>query len=185
VLRSAYDFASEFESCFPENIDDRGEIIELYKTMLETSEQLIQRRQVTSGFFITVIGAILGLVGFMFDRKESMESFLILSLPALFLASILCRSWHNLLVNYGKLNAAKFKVISKLEKSLAIRMFDAEWVALGKGLRRSKYQSFTTTEAGVPKVIMYFFLICCVGVIVSILYPILVPTFSIVMGVAP
>jgi hypothetical protein len=171
LLRSAYDFSTEFEECFPDKLKDRGEIIDLYKTMLETSEQLIQRRQVTSGFFITIIGAILGLIGFLFDRKESTESFLLLSLPALLLAALLCRSWHNLLVNYGKLNSAKFKVISKLEKSLGIRMFDAEWIALGKGLRRNKYQSFTTTEASVPKVIMYFFVICCVAALAFVLFP--------------
>lgn len=46
-LRSAYDFSGEFDDCFSPKVKDRNELIELYKTMLETSEQLIQRRQVT------------------------------------------------------------------------------------------------------------------------------------------
>lgn len=157
LLRSAYDFSSEFDECFPKIIKDRGELVELYKTMLETSEQLIQRRQVTSGFFITIVGAILAGLSYVFDKKDSIESFLWISLPGLLLAALICRSWHSLLVNYGKLNAAKFKVIGRLEAAIGTRMFDAEWIALGKGVRRSKYQSFTASEANVPKVLMIFF----------------------------
>ena len=50
----------------------------------------------------------------------------------------MCRSWKNLIDNYGKLNTGKFKVIQKLERSLDARIFTAEWVALGKGIRKKK-----------------------------------------------
>jgi hypothetical protein len=170
-LRSAYDFSSEFDECFPKSIKDRGELLELYKTMLETSEQLIQRRQVTSGFFVTIVGAILAGLSYVFDKKDSMESFLWISLPGLLLAALICRSWHSLLVNYGKLNAAKFKVIGRLEAAIGIRMFDAEWIALGKGARRSKYQSFTTSEANVPKALMIFFGLAAVASFAFLVYP--------------
>lgn len=62
----------------------------------------------------------------------------------------LCNSWRNLIDNYGKLNASKFRVILKLEQSLSAQMFSAEWAALGKGRRPQKYQSFTSTENMVP-----------------------------------
>lgn len=63
---------------------------------------------------------------------------------------LLCNSWRNLIDNYGKLNAAKFRVILKLEQSLSAQIFSAEWAALGKGQRPLKYQSFTSTENMVP-----------------------------------
>ena len=173
LLRSAYDFSSEFDECFPKSVKDRSEIIDLYKTMLETSEQLIQRRQVTSGFFITIVGAILAGLSYVFDHKESVVAFLWISVPALLLATIICRSWHSLLVNYGKLNAAKFRVIGRLESEIGTRMFDAEWIALGKGVRKSKYQSFTASEANVPKVLMFFFGFSAVAALVFLVHPII------------
>jgi len=65
---------------------------------------------------------------------------------------LLCRSWRNLIDNYGKLNTAKFKVINRMEIDLPVQAFSAEWVALGKGVRKEKYRSFTQTEKAVPLV---------------------------------
>ena len=45
---------------------------------------------------------------------------------------------------------AKFDVILRLEESLSARMYSAEWIALGKGMRPKKYKSFTSTEKNVP-----------------------------------
>jgi hypothetical protein len=177
LLRSAYDFSSEFDECFSKSSKDRTELLDLYKTMLETSEQLIQRRQVTSGFFITIIGAILAGLSYVFDKKESIEVFLWISLPGLLLAALICRSWHSLLVNYGKLNAAKFKVIGRLEAAIGVRMFDAEWIALGKGVRKQKYQSFTASEANVPKVLMFFFGFSALVALAYLVLPMLVEFF--------
>ena len=63
---------------------------------------------------------------------------------------VLCNSWSNLIDNYGKLNKAKFDVILRLEKDLSAKIYSAEWVSLGKGLRPDKYKSFTSTEKDVP-----------------------------------
>lgn len=153
-LRSAYDFNSEFDECFTKK--GRAEqILELYKIMVATSEQLIQRRQITNGFFITTIGAVIGATGFAIKEKIITDSTtLVLALPVL-IGLLMCRSWGNLIDNYGKLNAGKFKVIHKLESQLDARIFAAEWVALGKGVRKEKYQSFTTTEKNVPRLFSY------------------------------
>ena len=182
LLRSAHDFSSEFDDCFSKPAEDRSELLELYKTMLETSEQLIQRRQVTSGFFITIVGAILAGFGYVFDKKESLEAFLWMSLPGFVLAALICRSWHTLLVNYGKLNAAKFKVIGRLEAAIGIRMFDAEWIALGKGVRKSKYQSFTASEANVPKALMLFFALTALAIFVFLIYPHVIELASFILS---
>lgn len=155
ALQSAYDFNSEFEECFTDRKAKTEQLLELYKIMVDSSEQLIQRRQITNGFFITIIGAIIGATGFAVKEKIITDSTaLVLVLPTI-IGLLMCRSWGNLIENYGKLNAGKFRVIHKLESQLDARIFAAEWVALGKGVRKQKYQSFTTTEKNVPRYFSY------------------------------
>lgn len=168
ALRSIYDFSSEFEGCFSfENTKD-GEVFDLYKIMIESSEQLIQRRQITNGFFITLIGAIVAGCGFLIKEKVVSDAGIIVLIFPMMIGILLCRSWGNLIENYGKLNAGKFKVIHRLEKQMSARVFDAEWVALGKGLRREKYQSFTTTERNVPSLFLVLMLSMLAFILLSV-----------------
>ena len=149
-LQSLYDLKDEFEVCFT---SEKNDVLELYKLMLASSESLIQRRQKTNAFFITVIGSLLAIAGLLV-RSGAINSG---SFGVLYGFSVvgllLCNSWRNLIDNYGKLNRAKFDVILRLEKELGAQIFSAEWVALGKGMRPKKYKSFTSTEKNVP---LYF-----------------------------
>ena len=148
-LYSLYHDDEEFNSYFQEN----GKGTEnLYKMMVDSSEQLIERRQKMNAFFITAMGALLALAGALakFGTVQSPTvSFVVMSAFGV-IGLLLCNSWRNLIDNYGKLNTAKYRVILKLEKSLSAQIFSAEWAALGKGRRPQKYESFTSTENLVP-----------------------------------
>lgn len=151
-LYGLYHDEEEFNSYFHDNASDNAT---LYKIMVDSSEQLIQRRQRMNAFFITAIGALMTIAGALAKFgtiKSPTLSFVVMTTFGL-VGLLLCNSWRNLIDNYGKLNAAKFRVISKLEQSLSARIFSAEWTALGKGRRPRKYQSFTSTENLVP---LYF-----------------------------
>jgi hypothetical protein len=148
-LCAVYHDDEEFDSYF-EAVGPHTEV--LYKLMVESSEQLVERRQRMNAFFITAMGALLGIAG-------AITKFGFVESPAISLAVLgafgvagllLCNSWRNLIDNYGKLNTAKFRVILKLEESLSAQIFAAEWAALGKGRRPKKYESFTSTENQVP-----------------------------------
>jgi len=145
-IQSAYSFSSEFEECFEEESKDTAQILELYKIMVTSSEQLIQRRQITNGFFITVIGAIVGASGLIVKEKVLTDGAVLFLLFPLLIGLMMCRSWANLINNYGKLNAGKFQVIHQLEQRLDAQIFAAEWVALGKGVRKEKYESSTSAK---------------------------------------
>lgn len=148
-LQAIYDHEEEFDSYFSGEGDG---LHDLYSMMVESSESLIQRRQRTNTFFITAIGALLAIAGGLarFGTIDSPSVTFVL-LSAFGLAGLLlCNSWRNLIDNYGKLNKAKFRVIQKLERSLSAQIYAAEWAALGKGARPTKYQSFTSTENRVP-----------------------------------
>ena len=73
-LQSFYDFSSEFEECFVEPPNGKDQLFELYKIMVTSSDQLVQRRQVMNGFFITVIGALIGAYGLVAAQGLLSES---------------------------------------------------------------------------------------------------------------
>lgn len=148
-LKPLYDLKEEFDGCFKADLN-RESALELYKIMIDSSEKLMQRRQSTSAFFITVIGSLLAIAGFMAKSEALCSGSVWLLYGFSITGMLLCNSWRNLLDNYGKLNKAKFDVILRLEKTLAAEIYSAEWVALGKGLRPKKYRSFTNTEQNVP-----------------------------------
>ncbi|WIV11113.1 hypothetical protein [Proteiniborus sp. MB09-C3] len=150
-LLSIYNFEEEFNSNF--SLKDNNDVIELYKMMVESSERLIERRQKTNAFFITVIGSLLAIATLLSETDILNGNSRIILYGFSGVGLLLCNSWRNLIDNYGKLNKAKFDVILKLEKKLSDQIYQAEWVALGKGLRPEKYKSFTSTEKNVP---LYF-----------------------------
>ena len=149
-LKSVYDLKEEFESCFSSNKDD---YLELYKLMIDSSESLIQRRQKTNAFFITVIGSLLAIAGLLIKTGAINSGSFGILYGFSVVGLLLCNSWRNLIDNYGKLNKAKFDVILRLEKEFGAQIYTAEWIALGKGMRPKKYKSFTSTEKNVP---LYF-----------------------------
>lgn len=146
-LKALYELKKEFESCFGENTIEN---FELYKLMIESSESLIQRRQKTNAFFITVIGSLLAIAGLLIKTGTLDNNSINILYGFALVTLLLCNSWSNLIDNYGKLNKAKFDVILRLEKNLSAQIYSAEWVSLGKGLRPKKYKSFTSTERHVP-----------------------------------
>ena len=146
-LKSLYELKEEFDGCFSENNTDA---FELYKLMIESSESLIQRRQKTNAFFITAIGSLLAIAGLLVKTGSIGSGSISILYGFSVVGLLLCNSWRNLIDNYGKLNKAKFDVILRLEKDLTAQIYSAEWVSLGKGLRPSKYKSFTSTEKHVP-----------------------------------
>lgn len=152
-LKLLYDLKEEFDACFSSDHKDK---LELYKIMLESSEALIQRRQKTNAFFITVIGSLFAIAGLLVEMGAIHNGAFGILYGFSVVGLLLCNSWRNLIDNYGKLNKAKFDVILRLEQDFGAQIYSAEWVALGKGLRPKKYRSFTSTEKNVP---LYFSLL--------------------------
>jgi hypothetical protein len=165
-LMSIYNLKDEFDNCFSSKSKD---VFELYKMMVESSEQLIQRRQATSAFFITVIGSLLAIAGLLVKTGVVSGKSIGVLYGFSVVGLLLCNSWRNLIDNYGKLNKAKFDVILRLEKDLSAQIYAAEWTALGKGLRPKKYKSFTSTEKNVP---LFFGLLIAVLTLIVAAYQI-------------
>lgn len=166
-LKPLYELEKEFDECFKGK--DRANTLDLYKLMIDSSESLIQRRQKTNAFFITAIGSLLAIAGLLVKTGALNSGTIWLLYGFAVVGLLLCNSWRNLIDNYGKLNKAKFDVILRLEQELDAQIYAAEWVSLGKGLRPSKYKSFTSTEKNVP---LYFGLLIITLTLIAIIWQI-------------
>ncbi|SFR53433.1 RipA family octameric membrane protein [Litoreibacter janthinus] len=183
-LKLAYNFENEFDECFSVGQQQTEGNFELFKIMVETSEELIRRRQITNGFFITIIGGLLAGSGFALKEKLIADEATLLLLVPTVLGMLLCWSWRNLIDNYGKLNKAKFKVINKLEMELSSRVFSAEWIALGKGVRKEKYRSFTETEKNVPLLFMMLLFLVAIYISLDWLWPSILSLWTQIQGIS-
>lgn len=130
--------------------EDADTLLAQYRTIVETSETLVSRRQGVNTFFLSVNSIILTVAALLLRDGQSgpLESGALMGLG---LAGItLCAGWRRLIVSFGQLNQGKFAVILALERRLPARVFTAEWIALGSGLDPKTYTPFTKTEKRTP-----------------------------------
>lgn len=161
TLRSIYELSEEFEGCFSSSSNEF--VMELYKLMIDSSESLMERRQKVNVFFISVIGGLFTIAGILVNMSGNLAILYVVYVIAI----LLCISWRNQIDNYGKLNKAKFDVITRLEEEQQIKIYSAEWIALGKGKRPKKYKSFTDTEKNVP---IYFGVLIAALMIITVIW---------------
>ncbi|QYK51442.1 MAG: hypothetical protein KF701_02850 [Anaerolineales bacterium] len=131
-----------------ENDKDVTQALELYKVMVESSENLINRRQTVNSFFLTLNGALITVAGFVLQNSDGQVARASWIAILGIVGAILCGAWRSLITSFGQLNTGKFKVINTIERYLKIAIYTAEWDALGFG--KKKYRSFTSKEIWVP-----------------------------------
>ncbi len=155
-----------------DSVDDKNLLIEQYKAYLQTSEDLVERRQKVSSFYITINSTMVTIFSALITVMSLIElqnlKLLFLCLSGIFfgLGIILCLNWIRILGTYGKLNSAKMTVISKLEKLLPAKIYDTEWEVQNDRIRGKRYVSFTENEQKVPKVfLLLYFAILLFGII--------------------
>ena len=156
IIKCGYNF--DIQNKLNETKDPKreNELIEQYKAYLTTSEEVLTRRQNTSNFYTTLNTSLLTLAvtisGILFGVAQ-INSLLIISLilfPLSIIGILLNVNWSNLLESYGRLNGAKMRVISEMEKNLPANIYDTEWKVMSEKLYDGKYVSFTSIEKRLP-----------------------------------
>ncbi|MDO4650160.1 MAG: TIR domain-containing protein [Eubacteriales bacterium] len=148
----------------PEKLD-QSVLLEQYKIFLQTSEDLVTRRQNVNNFYISINSALIALFSAMFaidmDNKYRIYIGFLLTLVGI----ILSVAWIRTLVSYGNLNSAKMKIITGIEKKLPVSLYDAEWAALSDRLNKKKYISFTDNEKSIPRIFIIAYLMIMIGLL--------------------
>ena len=167
-----------------EPVSSESVMFEQYKMFVDTSENLVARRQTANRFFfsanaltMSAIGVGISLIGDG-DRLE----LIVLGIFVLSVAGVLfCIAWRRLIQSFAQLNEGKFKVIHEIEKILPVALFTAEWYVLGEGKNPERYKSSTSTEKIVPMVLMVFYVI--VAAIAVVFAVGVLPCFGQIMGI--
>ena len=141
---------------------DKSILLEQYKVFLQTSEDLVSRRQNVNNFYISINSALMAAFGIIWALNilpiYKFFTGILLSIVGI----ILSISWIKLLASYGDLNSSKMKIISYIEKQLPASLYDAEWAALSDKLNKRKYVSFTNSEKKVP--LLFIIVYICVSI---------------------
>lgn len=151
--------------------------VEQYKSYLQTSEDVVARRQSVSNFYITVNATLISILSTLITILNLIEKdyspYIVIASCILLplMGTILCLNWRRLVYSYGQLNAAKMKVISALEKNLSFNIYDVEWQVQTDKLGKKKYVSFTKIEKFIPLLfIVIYTVIFLIGIILTVLY---------------
>lgn len=158
----------------PKRMED---LVTQYQTYVQTSEAILERRQAISSFYVsvntTIITAITTIISIFMSTdmlSNKQLSIGIIILVSSLLSIILNSNWYLQLDSYGKLNSAKMKVISALEKYMPANIFDTEWRVMSSKIGGKKYRSFTNIEKTIPMTFLVFFIVTtCIalGLIIS------------------
>ena len=156
--------------------DNKDTLMEQYKMFVQTSEDLVSRKQSVNTFYVTLnslfLSAIVSVICIGGDSLLFTDNSMLVYCISGFLAVIgivICSSWVTLLNSYADLNASKMAIISCIEERLAVKLFDTEWALLTRRIGKRKYQSFTVKEISVAKIFLYLYIlliIVCVAVCV-------------------
>lgn len=146
---------------------NQNALLEQYKLFLQTSEDLVNRRQTVNSFYISINSALIAIMGLLFAMQFGQKAKLIIGFIFCVVGIILSISWSKILNCYGNLNSSKMKIISSIEKQLPLSLFDAEWAALSDKLNKKKYVSFTESEKTIPRLfgLLYFLVIVFIIVV--------------------
>lgn len=136
---------------------DKVLLLEQYKTFLQTSEDLVLRRQNVNNFYISINSAIIAIFSSLFAFELSAEVRACLCVLFSLVGIVLSVAWIKILVAYGNLNSSKMKIISSIEKHLPASLYDAEWAALSDKLNKKRYVSFTDNEKQIPKIFIIIY----------------------------
>lgn len=130
--------------------DYRSHILEQWKTAVEMSNSLSDRRTNMNNIFLTINAILIALITFELEKK---------SIGFAVVGVMICVIWLANLSNYKKLNSAKFKVINELEKKLPANVFDCEWEIVGRGEDGKKYKRMSQIEKLVPCIFMLVYIV--------------------------
>ncbi len=133
----------------------RQHSLDIYKSYLDTTERISERREKANSFFLAVNTALIaflakGGLGHSAAAPRALE----LLIPVT--AGVLCFLWYRIIRSYQHLNSAKFKVIHAIERQMPLRPYDAEWESVGRGNNPKLYLPFTRVEGVVPWLFMSF-----------------------------
>ncbi|MEL6650125.1 MAG: hypothetical protein AAFQ87_04885 [Bacteroidota bacterium] len=150
--------------------EDRKELLDLYKTFLNSIEVTTNRRQQSNQFFTGLLTALLGAVGFALSNETLADQPQVqggIMLAVGILGIILSGIWREYIGSTLQLSRAKFEILNRMETNFVVQPFSSEYALL----EERKYVGLGRLERLLPLMIMLPYAVLIVlGII--LLFPI-------------
>ena len=128
----------------------------VYISYTEQANEITTKRQTMNSIYIAIDGALCALIGTFFGKVG-----IVLSIIGIILSFL----WMLMLIEYKKLNSAKFEVIAKMEESLDIKPYTEEWSVA----KKKKYFGITKIEIITSIIILSVFIILLIFSLVDVI----------------
>jgi hypothetical protein len=101
---------------------------------------------------LTLNTGLLGILGFLLQGANSPLGRTAM-VPVAFAGVVIAVLWYRMLRSYLQINAAKYRIIHEMERTLPIRPYDAEWEFMGGGEDPARYTPLTKVQERVPMIL--------------------------------
>ena len=136
-------------------MDEKQELIEIYKLHAELADSVSKQRSTANRFYMLVLSGLAVLFSAFLQRKNGVPLGWLMVGFGLF-GTLLAAAWYIVIRSYRQLNSGKFKALHELEEKLAYPFFKREWDLLAEGREQKTYWRLTIVETFVPTI----FFIC-------------------------
>lgn len=145
-------------------------MLEQYKMFVQTSEELVRRKQTVNSFYITLNSVIISAIITVICATGELPLFMD-KISVSFIITVFCGligivvsfSWVSLINSYADLNASKMEIIQCIEERMAFNLYSTEWKILSTKLENRRYKSFSRKERMVAYLFAALYLLCMVA----------------------
>lgn len=130
-------------------MDEKQELLEIYKLHAELADSVSKQRAATNRFYVLIFSGLAVLVSAFLQRKNGVPIGWLMVGFGVF-GVLLASAWFVVIRSYCQLNSGKFQVLLALEEKLGYRFFKREWELLGEGKDSKSYRKLTGVETCVP-----------------------------------
>jgi len=149
-------------------VEERQELLEIYKLHALLADSVTRQRGVTNRFYLLLMSGLSVLFSALLQFGNGVPLDLLMVSFGL-LGSSLSLAWYIHIRSYRQLNTGKFKPLHELEEKLAYPFFKREWELLDEGENPGKYWKLTVVETFVPAVFFVAFKVLLIAGIVLLL----------------
>ncbi len=138
--------------------------LEQYRIYLHIFNSTNERRQKSNEFFLGLNAAIIGILGYVETKSIPHANIVFMLIP--FVGITIGYCWYKIIKSYRQMNKAKFQILHTLEQQLPVKLFETEWIVLGKGQDKKKYHPLSEIE----KIIPITFILLYIAILVSSIF---------------
>jgi len=159
-----------FKGKKPENMtaEDKELLFKQYQEMFASTEALMDRRQNTSSFYISINTVLVAMIAAVVTLGLDTKLLCVFCIAISSFGIVMSKTWSDTLDSYDRINYSKFNVLESMEEYLPASMFAAEYKDTKNDFIKKSVPSYSQRERRIP-------------LLFTILYSILAVMLSIVL----